>query len=79
MLTPLLEKVDRQADEIHQQQPRTDNNNEQPVVKPIVPVQVAKVALKLVLETSQDVDAYLEALRKTLLDKIQQNNRVRIE
>lgn len=79
ILPQLLEKVDRQANEIHQQQPRTDSNDEQPIVKPIVPVQVAKVALKLVLETPQDVDAYLEALRKTLLDKIQQNHRVRLE
>ena len=80
MLTPLLEKVDGLAHEIHlTQQPKTDSEDKQPIVKPIVPVQVAKVALKLVLETPQDVDAYLEALRQALLEKIQQNNRVRLE
>ena len=79
MLTPLLEKVDGLAHEIHLTgQPKTDRD-ELPIVKPIVPVQVARVALKYVLETPQDVDAYLGALRQTLLEKIQQNNRVRLE
>lgn len=66
-----MEKVDRQANQIHlTRQPRTDSNDNPPLVKPIVSVQVAKVAPKLVLETLQDIDVYVEALRKTLLDKI---------
>ena len=79
MLTPMLQKVDRQADEILQRRAKTDTDNTPPLVKPIVPVQVAKVAPKSLLETPQDVEAYLEVLRGTLLDKIQQNQRVRIE
>jgi len=82
MLTPLLEKVDQQAQEFIQTQINTDfSYKTTPVAKhkPIVVVQVAKVTTKLVLETPEDVDIYLEALRKELLDKIQQNNKVRLE
>ena len=79
MLAPSLEKVDRQANEILKRQPKNGGDDEPPLVKPIVLVQVARVAPKQLLETPQDVDVYLEALKKTLLDKIQQNNRVRLE
>lgn len=81
MLTPLLTKVDQQAQQIIQTQLQTPGDNPTPVVKtkPIVSVQVARVTPKFVLETPEDVDAYVEALRKELLDKIQQNNRVRLE
>lgn len=82
MLTPLLEKVDQQAQEFIQSQINTDfSYKTTPVAKPkpIIVVQVAKVTTKLVLETPEDVDIYLEALRQELLHQIQQNNKVRLE
>ncbi|MBG1271115.1 BREX system P-loop protein BrxC [Nostoc sp. WHI] len=79
ILPQLLQKVDQQANEIIQRQSNNGSNGKATCVKPIVSVQVARVAPKPLLETLQDVDVYLEALRKTLLDEIQQNNRVRLE
>ena len=82
MLTPLLTKVDQQAQQIIQSQINTDFSHETTPVakpKPIVVVQVAKVTTKLVLETTEDVDIYLEALRQELLHQIQQNHKVRLE
>ena len=73
----ILEKVDKKATEIVQRQAKT--NDTPVVVKPIVAVKVASITAKVVLETPQDVDDYLAALRNALLDKIQQNNRVRLE
>ncbi|MEM6753033.1 MAG: BREX system P-loop protein BrxC [Cyanobacteria bacterium P01_C01_bin.38] len=78
MKAQILERVDKKATEIVQRQVKT-NNDTPPVVKPIVAVKVANVTPKPVLETPQDVDDYLKALRDALLDKIQQNNRVRLE
>ena len=75
----IFQKVDKQAIEIIQSKVNTDNNENQPVVKPIVPVKVTEIASKSLLETEQDVEEYLAALRSALLDKIQQNNRIRIE
>ncbi|ACC83961.1 BREX system P-loop protein BrxC [Nostoc punctiforme] len=79
ILPQLLQKVDQQANEIIQRQSNNGSNGKVTCVKPIVSVQVARVAPKPLLETLQDVDVYLEALRKTLLDEIQQNHRVRLE
>ena len=79
ILPELLKKVDQQANEIIQRQSNNDTNDKAKSVKPIVSVQVAKVAPKPLLETPQDVDVYLETLRKTLLDQIHQNHRIRIE
>ena len=78
MKAQIFERVDKKATEIVQRQAKT-NNDTPPVVKPIVAVKVANVTPKSVLETPQDVDDYLKALRDALLDKIQQNNRVRLE
>lgn len=75
----MLEKVDKQANEINQRQPKNGSDDKATSVKSIVSVQVAKIAPKSLLETPQDVDVYLEALRKTLLDKIDQNYRIRLE
>ncbi|MBD2597906.1 BREX system P-loop protein BrxC [Nostoc spongiaeforme FACHB-130] len=79
ILPQLLQKVDRQANEIIQRQSKNGSYSQATCVKPIVSVQVARVATKSLLETPQDVDVYVEALRKTLLDEIQQNHRVRLE
>ncbi len=76
--TQILQKVDRQAIEIIQNRGNVDNQN-QPVVKPIVPVRVREITSKNLLETEQDVEDYLAALRSNLLKEIQQNNRIRIE
>lgn len=47
--------------------------------KQIIPAWLAQLAPKPLLETEEDVEEYLTALRNALIDKIQQNNRVRIE
>ena len=49
------------------------------VQKPIVAVKVARVAGQKVLETEQDVEAYLAALRGELMREINQDKRVRLE
>ncbi|MEH2291722.1 BREX system P-loop protein BrxC [Nostoc sp.] len=79
ILPQLLQKVDQQANEIIQRQSKNGSYGQATCVKPIVSVLVAKIAPKSLLETPQDVDVYLEALRKTLLDKIHQNYRIRLE
>ena len=48
-------------------------------VNPIVAMQVVKYAPKPVLETAEDVESYLVALRGALLGEIEQNRRVRLE
>jgi len=78
MLTPLWEKVDQQAQEIIQSQEKIAGKEEvQP--KPIIKIQLAKVSPKLVLETAEDVEVYLKALRQELMNMIQKNNRIRLE
>lgn len=79
MLTPLLQKVDQQANEILQNQATSERQNKINPIKPIVPLHVASFAPKPLLETPQDVEAYLEAQRSALLEKIQQNHRIRLE
>ncbi len=74
----LQKKIDRQANEIIQRQSNNGSDGTT-YVKPIVLVQLARVSTKQLLETSQDVDVYLESLRKTLLEQINRNNRIRIE
>jgi hypothetical protein len=51
----------------------------EPTVKPIISVQVARLAPKSVLETTNDVENYVESLRQALLAEIQRNQRVRLE
>ncbi|MHC5832852.1 MAG: hypothetical protein ACYT04_96925, partial [Nostoc sp.] len=65
--------------EIIERQSKNGSYGQATCVKSIVSVQVARVSTKSLLETSQDVDIYLEVLRNTLLDKIHQNQRVRLE
>ncbi|MHC5676695.1 MAG: BREX system P-loop protein BrxC, partial [Nostoc sp.] len=79
ILPHLLEKVDKLANEIIERQSSNGSYSTATFIKSIVSVQVARVATKSLLETPQDVDVYLEALRNTLLDKIHQNHRVRLE
>ncbi|NJM23652.1 MAG: hypothetical protein HC907_36085 [Richelia sp. SM1_7_0] len=76
----IFQTVDKQATEIIQSRRNVDVNNEnQSVVKPIVPVRVREIAPKNLLETEQDVEDYLAILRSNLIAEIQQNNRIRIE
>ncbi len=75
----LIEEIDQQAAAISQQQQEAQGDTSQPVVKPIVSVQVARVAQKSVLETTEDVEQYIGALREKLLTEIEQNQRVRLE
>ncbi len=49
------------------------------VQKPIVAVKVARVSQKAVLETAQDVEAYLTVLQDTLMQEINRGQRVRLE
>lgn len=80
LYSTLVQRVDRQATEILEQL-RAQPDPENPVmqVKPIVPIKVARVAPKPVLETAMDVEAYLTALRGTLMKEIEQGKRVRLE
>ncbi|MEG4532370.1 BREX system P-loop protein BrxC [Microcoleus sp. D2_18a_D3] len=48
-------------------------------LKAIVPVRVVSYAPKPFLETAEDVESYLAALRGALLEEIEQNRRVRLE
>jgi len=48
-------------------------------IKAIVPVRVVSYAPKPFLETAEDVESYLAALRGALLGEIEQNRRVRLE
>ncbi|MCY7283001.1 MAG: BREX system P-loop protein BrxC [Cyanobacteria bacterium CAN_BIN43] len=84
----LISKVDRRATEILEQLERQRQIDvpgdpatevKPMVVKPIVPVKVARAALKPVLETAEDVEEYLMALRGILMRQIEQENRVRLE
>lgn len=76
----LIQKVDQQATQVLEQlQGQPDPEIPVVPVKPIVPVKVARVASKPVLETAEDVDEYLQALRGTLIAEISQNKRVRLE
>jgi hypothetical protein len=76
--TQILQKVDDRAAAIIQSREQTDDDDK-PVVKPIVSLKITEIAPKNVLETAQDVEDYLAALRSNLLREIQQNNRIRIE
>jgi len=76
----LILRVDQQATQILEQlSQRPDPEHPVVQVKPIVAVKVARVAAKPVLETAADVEAYLTALRGTLMREIEQENRVRLE
>jgi hypothetical protein len=80
-LQGMLPSLLTQVEQIIQTQLQSPGDNSTPVVKtkPIVAVQVVKVTTKLVLETPEDVDNYVEALRQELLHQIQQNHKVRLE
>ena len=76
----LIQRVDQQATEILGQLREQPNPND-PVIqpKPIVAVKVAGVAPKSILETAEDVEGYLMALRGRLMKEIEQEKRVRLE
>ena len=76
----LIQRVDRQAIEILEQlKEQPDSENLVVQAKPIVPIKVARVAPKPVLETAADVEEYLTALRGMLMREIEQEKRVRLE
>ena len=80
LYSTLIQRVDQQATEILNQlreQPNLDDPVIQP--KPIVAVRVAGVAPKSILETAEDVEGYLTALRGRLMREIEQEKRVRLE
>jgi hypothetical protein len=80
MYSELLQQVDCQATKIIQHlTPPDPTNDAVPQVKPIVPVRVLKLAPKTLIETSQDIEDYLDTLRQTLMAEIAQNKRVRLE
>ncbi len=47
--------------------------------KPIKTINPASLATKTYIESEQDVEAYIETLRKTLMDALNPNNRIRIK
>ena len=49
------------------------------VTKPMVTVRLAQVAGKSILESSQDVDEYLERIKLAIVSEIEQGKRVRLE
>lgn len=80
LYSTLLQKLDQQAIELLSQTPPSDDpDTPPPQIKPIIPLKVASVALKPVLETVEDVNEYLDALRGKLMTEIEQNKRVRLE
>lgn len=80
LYSALIQEIDQQATQILEQLSQQEATDE-PIVppKPIVPVRVLQVSTKTILETSEDVDEYLAALRGTLMAEISQNKRVRLE
>ena len=75
----LVQQVDCQATEILETLREQESDQLLPVMKPIVPVKVVRVAPKPVLESVEDVDDYLNTLRTLLMQEIAQNKRVRLE
>lgn len=75
----LVQQVDCQATEILETLREQESDQPLPVMKPIVPVKVVRVAPKPVLESVEDVDDYLNTLRTALMQEIAQNKRVRLE
>jgi hypothetical protein len=73
----LLQRVDLEAAQLLTQQ--TPSGDPTPLVKPIVTVKLAKVTGKSILESSQDVDDYLDKVKQAILLEIEQGNRVRLE
>lgn len=76
-----LQEIDRQAADILQK--REQAAEDSPIslcitVKPVVFLQLSEVFPKNVIETPEDVDEYVGALKQALLTKIHQNYRVRI-
>ena len=74
----LVQEVDRQATEILEVEGK-ESDQPLPVMKPIVPLKVVRVAPKPVLENVEDVNDYLNTLRSLLMQEIAQNKRVRLE
>jgi hypothetical protein len=76
----LLQQIDRAAAAL-EKPPETTTANAAvpPAVKPMISLQVVDIAPKTVLETPEDVEEYIDALKRALLEKIESDYRVRIE
>ncbi|WP_323225056.1 hypothetical protein [Spirulina sp. 06S082] len=71
----LIQQVDREAEGLQQ---RSASEESDTVVKSIVSLSVVNVAKKSVLETPEEVEEYVDALKMALLAELEQNNRVRL-
>ncbi|MEL6854902.1 MAG: BREX system P-loop protein BrxC, partial [Cyanobacteria bacterium J06607_13] len=76
----LYEQIDREAARILAEQ-QAEQSDDEPVVvqRPIVAVKVARVGQKTVLESAQDVEEYLVAMRHELMRELDRGKRVRLE
>ncbi len=72
----LLQWVDEAAAHLLAQE--TPGVGDGPVAKPIVTVRLTQVVSQSVLESAQDVDGYLEQVRRLIMTEIEQGNRVRL-
>ncbi|MBE9012456.1 BREX system P-loop protein BrxC [Pseudanabaenaceae cyanobacterium LEGE 13415] len=73
----IIAQVDQQAQALLQQTPAGESV-EVPTL-PIVPVKLASLSAKPILETVEEVDQYLAVVRQKLIQEIGQNQRVRLE
>jgi|GEM_PF-3548359 len=73
----VIAQVDLQAQALlNQADPGTTDRVE---ALPIVPVKLANLGVKPILETVEDVDQYLAVVRQILIAEIERNQRVRLE
>jgi hypothetical protein len=72
----LLQSVDEAAAQLLAQ--ATPGVGDGPLAKPIVTVRLAQGVNQSVLESAQDVDAYLGQVRGLIMTEIEQGNRVRL-
>ncbi|WP_333200534.1 BREX system P-loop protein BrxC [Microcoleus sp. B5-D4] len=73
------QKIDAAAAQIINSAKEKTGSYQVNAIKAIVPVRVVSYAPKPFLETAEDVESYLAALRGALLGEIEQNRRVRLE
>jgi Family of unknown function (DUF6079) len=72
----LLQSVDEAAAKLLKQEAPVEGGG--PVAKPIVTVRLTQGINQSVLESAEDVDAYLEQVRQLIMAEIEQGNRVRL-
>ena len=75
----VIAQIDQQAQALlGQAVPGTKDRVELPM-SPIVPVKLANLGAKPILETVEDVDQYLAVVRQRLIEEIERNQRIRLE